>query len=60
MTSTLRDSQRNNIENLLNFNTKKTEDLTWKILILDNVSKDVLSTAVKVQDLREQGVTLHA
>ncbi|TIC16937.1 Sec1-like protein [Wallemia mellicola] len=43
--------QRNNIENLLNFNTKKTEDLTWKILILDNVSKDVLSTATKLKHI---------
>lgn len=57
----LRDRQRKNIENILNFNdNKKTSDLVWKVLVLDGVSKDVLSTAVKVQDLREQGVTLHA
>lgn len=57
----LQDRQRKNIENILNFNSnKKTSDLAWKVLVLDNVSKDILSTAVKVQDLREQGVTLHA
>lgn len=31
----------------------------WKILILDEASKDVLATSLRVQDLRDQGVTLH-
>ncbi|CDZ96576.1 sly1 vesicle trafficking sec1-like protein [Phaffia rhodozyma] len=31
----------------------------WKVLVLDEVSKDVLATTLRVQDLREQGVTLH-
>ena len=57
----LRDRQRKNIEKILNFNgNNKTTELVWKVLVLDSVSKDILSTAVKVQDLREQGVTLHA
>ena len=33
--------------------------LIWKVLILDELSKDVLATSLRVQDLREQGVTLH-
>lgn len=33
--------------------------LVWKVLILDEQSKDVLATSLRVQDLREQGVTLH-
>jgi hypothetical protein len=33
--------------------------LVWKVLVLDDVSKDVLATTLRVQDLREQGVTLH-
>lgn len=33
--------------------------LVWKVLILDELSKDVLATSLRVQDLREQGVTLH-
>ena len=31
----------------------------WKVLILDNRSKDVLATVLRVQDLRDAGVTLH-
>lgn len=33
--------------------------LVWKVLVLDELSKDVLATSLRVQDLREQGVTLH-
>ncbi|RXK37438.1 hypothetical protein M231_05261 [Tremella mesenterica] len=33
--------------------------LIWKVLVLDELSKDVLATSLRVQDLREQGVTLH-
>jgi hypothetical protein len=31
----------------------------WKILILDQQTKDVLATVLRVQDLRDAGVTLH-
>jgi hypothetical protein len=33
--------------------------LVWKVLVLDELSKDILATSLRVQDLREQGVTLH-
>ncbi|KAL7421305.1 Vesicle trafficking between the ER and Golgi [Cryptotrichosporon argae] len=33
--------------------------LVWKVLILDDLSKDILATSLRVQDLRDQGVTLH-
>lgn len=33
--------------------------LVWKVLVLDDQSKDILATSLRVQDLREQGVTLH-
>lgn len=32
---------------------------TWKVLIMDKVAQDVMATSLRVQDLREQGVTLH-
>lgn len=32
---------------------------TWKILVLDQHTKDVLATVLRVQDLRDVGVTLH-
>ena len=63
MTLNLRENQFKSITNFLNFNenlSKDSNNLNWKILILDNYSKDILSTTVKVQDLREQGVTLHS
>jgi sec1 family domain-containing protein 1 len=31
----------------------------WKILVLDRRTKDVLATVLRVQDLRDVGVTLH-
>jgi hypothetical protein len=31
----------------------------WKVLVLDETSKDVLATVLRVQDLRDVGVTLH-
>lgn len=31
----------------------------WKILVLDHETKDILATVLRVQDLREIGVTLH-
>ncbi|KIL71633.1 hypothetical protein M378DRAFT_183014 [Amanita muscaria Koide BX008] len=33
--------------------------LVWKILVLDERTKDVLATVLRVQDLRDVGVTLH-
>lgn len=33
--------------------------LVWKVLVLDQQTKDVLATVLRVQDLRDVGVTLH-
>ncbi|GAA6043738.1 hypothetical protein JCM8097_000502 [Rhodosporidiobolus ruineniae] len=32
---------------------------TWKVLVLDKVAQDVIATSLRVQDLRDNGVTLH-
>lgn len=32
---------------------------TWKVLIMDKIAQDVVATSLRVQDLRDQGVTLH-
>ncbi|GAA5951212.1 hypothetical protein JCM3765_002414 [Sporobolomyces pararoseus] len=32
---------------------------TWKVLVMDKIAQDVLATSLRVQDLRDQGVTLH-
>jgi hypothetical protein len=48
---------------MLNFNkptdSKETVDEPWKILIYDTVGREILSTLMKVGDLRKHGVTLH-
>ena len=31
----------------------------WKVLIMDKTSQDILATSLRVQDLRDHGVTLH-
>jgi hypothetical protein len=31
----------------------------WKVLVLDQQTQDVLATVLRVQDLRDVGVTLH-
>ncbi|CAO1639043.1 unnamed protein product [Sympodiomycopsis kandeliae] len=31
----------------------------WKVLVMDKVSQDILATSLRVQDLRDNGVTLH-
>ncbi|KAG9314165.1 Sec1-like protein [Chiua virens] len=36
-----------------------TSTLVWKVLVLDQQTKDVLATVLRVQDLRDAGVTLH-
>ncbi|WWD21359.1 hypothetical protein CI109_105843 [Kwoniella shandongensis] len=41
------------------FDETSQAPLVWKVLILDDLSKDILATSLRVQDLREQGVTLH-
>ncbi|WAQ87115.1 hypothetical protein PtA15_8A16 [Puccinia triticina] len=65
----LRDHQLDSLNALLSFNqpTQKTTTTTtkpaslptWKVLVLDKQSQDVLATTLRVQDLRELGVTLH-
>jgi hypothetical protein len=31
----------------------------WKVLVLDSRGQDILATSLRVQDLRDNGVTLH-
>lgn len=70
--TTLRDFQNRALLSLLNLNHPSTSSSsnsspnptgpalpTWKVLILDSRSQDILSTALRVQDLRATGVTLH-
>lgn len=36
-----------------------TGPAVWKVLVLDQFTKDVIATVLRVQDLRDVGVTLH-
>lgn len=40
-------------------NSLPTGPPVWKILVLDQQTKDVLATVLRVQDIRDIGVTLH-
>lgn len=70
----LRDLQKKALLKLLNLNTLeepqngKTDDLlagvaagepVWKFLIFDKMGQDVISSVLRVSDLRETGVTVH-
>ncbi|KZT44570.1 Sec1-like protein [Sistotremastrum suecicum HHB10207 ss-3] len=39
--------------------TPTTAPTVWKVLVLDQRTKDILATVLRVQDLRDVGVTLH-
>lgn len=32
---------------------------TWKVLVLDRLAQDIIAASLRVQDLRQHGVTLH-
>ncbi|OMH81672.1 Sec1 family domain-containing protein 1 [Zancudomyces culisetae] len=35
------------------------DEVVWKVLVIDEFSRDVISTVLKVSDLRENGITVH-
>ncbi|KAI9603326.1 hypothetical protein H4Q26_002647 [Puccinia striiformis f. sp. tritici PST-130] len=55
----LREHQLDSLNAVLSLNRTQQEPTTWKVLILDKQSQDVLATTLRVADLRERGVTLH-
>ncbi|KAL4241705.1 STXBP/unc-18/SEC1 family protein [Abortiporus biennis] len=61
---TLQQSQTTALLTLLNLNNPVESSIpagppVWKVLVLDQHTKDVLATVLRVQDLRDVGVTLH-
>ncbi|KAG6851330.1 hypothetical protein H0H93_005728 [Arthromyces matolae] len=72
LSPTLQKAQTDAILALLNLNiplepptgkgkqaTQSNNPPIWKILVLDQLTKDVLATVLRVQDIRDVGVTLH-
>ncbi|GAA6021873.1 hypothetical protein JCM10207_004526 [Rhodosporidiobolus poonsookiae] len=71
MATTLRDKQVAALSSLLSLNSapptaSSTSHLaqpsqlpTWKVLVMDKAGQDILATSLRVQDLRDAGVTLH-
>ena len=69
----LRDLQRKALLKLLNLNSQEEQngqpnDLlphvvsgepVWKFLVFDKLGQDVISSVLRVSDLREAGVTVH-
>ncbi|KAI9672929.1 MAG: Vesicle trafficking between the ER and Golgi [Trizodia sp. TS-e1964] len=54
---TLRERQIASLENILN--SKPDDNLVWKVLVFDNLGRDVISSVLRVNDLRAWGVTVH-
>jgi hypothetical protein len=69
----LRDLQRKALLKLLNLNSEEeqnaqpndllpqvtTGEPVWKFLVFDKLGQDVISSVLRVSDLREAGVTVH-
>ncbi|CCG83257.1 putative Golgi transport protein Sly1 [Taphrina deformans PYCC 5710] len=62
MSSSLRDLQISSIKRLLSLHSDSkatVENSIWKVLIFDSLGQDVISSVLRVNDLREAGVTVH-
>ncbi|ORZ00420.1 Sec1-like protein [Syncephalastrum racemosum] len=72
-TESLRDAQYAAIAKMLNLNSNEglesgandqlaqrgADNILWKVLIFDKLGQDVISSIMRVNDLRENGVTVH-
>lgn len=34
-------------------------DPVWKVLVFDNLGRDIISSVLRVNDLRSKGITIH-
>lgn len=64
--NSLRSAQRVAVTNMLHLNSTEDSVITagpdnviWKVLIFDRFGQDVISSIMRVNDLRENGVTVH-
>jgi sec1 family domain-containing protein 1 len=69
--ASLRDLQKKALFSMLNLNAEEeqqTSDLipgvaegdpVWKFLVFDKMGQDIISSVLRVSDLREAGVTVH-
>lgn len=37
----------------------KSDNVVWKVLVFDKFGQDIISSIMRVNDLRENGVTVH-
>ncbi|CAI5759204.1 unnamed protein product [Candida verbasci] len=67
--SSLRDLQISKLEKMLHLNkdgspdltlASKSEEIIWKVLILDSKSTQILSSILRVNDLLKCGITVHS
>ncbi|KAG7661778.1 SLY1 [[Candida] subhashii] len=67
--SNLRDRQIEILEHMLHLNKEgsadltlasKSEEIIWKVLVLDNKSRGVISSVLRVNDLLRCGITVHS
>ncbi|GAA5805225.1 hypothetical protein HPULCUR_010739 [Helicostylum pulchrum] len=67
-THTLRTAQYAAVANMLHLNSPEgpstsavgsPENVVWKVLIFDKFGQDIISSIMRVNDLRENGITVH-
>ncbi|KAG2229238.1 hypothetical protein INT48_008641 [Thamnidium elegans] len=67
-THTLRTAQYAAVANMLHLNSPEgpstsavgnPENIVWKVLIFDKFGQDIISSIMRVNDLRENGITVH-
>ncbi|OBZ87945.1 Protein sly1 [Choanephora cucurbitarum] len=62
-TNSLRSAQYDAIVNMLHLNSPEgpaeSENIVWKVLVFDKFGQDIISSIMRVSDLREHGVTVH-
>jgi hypothetical protein len=47
------------LHRILNFNSKDSSAESYKVLVLDRFTKDIIAPLLRLNDLRKHGVTLH-
>lgn len=61
MATSLRELQVANIKRLLSLHSDSQvlDHAVWKVLVFDKLGQDIISSVLRVNDLRESGVTVH-
>lgn len=57
--STALDAHSNGVANPTAALLNENGEPIWKVLVFDNLGRDIISSVLRVNDLRSRGVTIH-